>query len=157
MLVSTHAEEAALQSIYKRWIHKYDIQNLNILIWKQNKNGDIKPVYCCDWCKKLITKRNFPINNVITFNEIFCNYVNNYINITLNINTDTTTYTTTDTDSDTDTTADTDSDTDSDNGTDVHKTPIKCSCKHDTTYYLMIENATAKQHHMRTLFKKYHR
>lgn len=86
LLVSLHAEEAAINSIYKKWINRYNIRDLSILIWKQAKNGSIKPVYCCDWCRKYITKNNINPNSVITFTQIICDVSNSIIDD--NINTD---------------------------------------------------------------------
>ena len=86
LLVSLHAEEAAINSIYKKWINLYNIRDLSILIWKQSKNGAIKPVYCCDWCRKYITKNNINPNSVITFTQTICDISNSVItdNITDN-------------------------------------------------------------------------
>jgi hypothetical protein len=78
-LVSLHAEEAAINSIYKKWINRYNIRDLTILIWKQAKNGTIKPVYCCDWCRKYITKHNINPDSVITFTQLMCDFSNSII------------------------------------------------------------------------------
>jgi hypothetical protein len=78
-LVSLHAEEAAINSIYKKWINRYNIRDLTILIWKQAKNGTIKPVYCCDWCRKYIAKHNINPDSVITFTQLMCDFSNSII------------------------------------------------------------------------------
>jgi hypothetical protein len=83
ILHGTHAEENGLKCIYNYVITRYRrqkaarlINNFKILIWKQNSLCDIRPVFCCKWCIKQIKKYEFPIENVITFDDVFANYCN---------------------------------------------------------------------------------
>ncbi len=83
ILHGTHAEENALKCIYNYVYSRYarqkasrQINNFKILIWKQNSLQDIRPVFCCKWCIKQISKYEFPIENVLTFDADFANYCN---------------------------------------------------------------------------------
>ena len=44
--------------------------NYNIFIWKQDKTYNIRPAFCCEWCKKLIYKNDLK-NNIYTVHQ--CN------------------------------------------------------------------------------------
>lgn len=71
MLLNTHAEEIALKRIFKIHLRKHKLNDLRLIIWKQNNHGLIKPINCCGWCTKLIRKYNFPMDHVLTFNQEF--------------------------------------------------------------------------------------
>lgn len=61
--ISIHAEELAIKKCKK--INK---KNIEIYIWKYNKNGTIKPWFCCKSCTKLAYKYNYN-NKIFTFDE----------------------------------------------------------------------------------------
>ena len=68
ILLCKHAEEFALKDI-KRYISKTKknkLKNMKIIIWKQNKNGIIRDVNCCSWCKKNILKNNLDDSQIVT-------------------------------------------------------------------------------------------
>ena len=77
LLLNLHAEDIVITEIVKKWQYIYNINDLQILIWKQNILGEIRPVYSCQWCKKRIIKSGFPIQNVITINQYYM--LNHYI------------------------------------------------------------------------------
>ena len=79
LLYCLHAEIIALNFITKKIQYKYSINDIYILIWKQNVNCEIKPAYCCAWCAKMLLKFHFPLKNIITIS-------NEYMNINLHIN-----------------------------------------------------------------------
>tara|TARA_B100000035_G_C20645938_1_gene398768 strand:- start:136 stop:558 length:423 start_codon:yes stop_codon:yes gene_type:complete len=61
--ISFHAEELAIKKC--NLINK---KNIEIYIWKYNKNGSIKPWYCCKSCTKLAYKYNYN-NKIFTFDK----------------------------------------------------------------------------------------
>lgn len=71
VLKNIHAEETAMRRIYKHYYKRHNINDMQLIIWKQNNHGLIRPVYCCKWCCKLIRKYGFPVKNVLTFNQEF--------------------------------------------------------------------------------------
>jgi hypothetical protein len=51
---------------------KNNIKNkYKIIIWKQNKEGQVRPVYCCCWCMKLLLKNGYTNDDIMTFS--ICN------------------------------------------------------------------------------------
>lgn len=67
ILLSKHAEEYAIMEI-KKYLSRSNkkLKDIKIIIWKQNKEGCIKPVNCCAWCKKTILKNNLNNNQIVT-------------------------------------------------------------------------------------------
>ena len=68
ILLCKHAEEFALKDIrkYMSKTKNNRLKNIKIIIWKQNKNGIIRSVNCCSWCKKTILKSNLCNSQIIT-------------------------------------------------------------------------------------------
>jgi len=67
VLLCKHAEEFALRDI-RRYMSKKKkkINQIRIIIWKQNNNGEIKSVNCCSWCKKSILKHDLNKSQIVT-------------------------------------------------------------------------------------------
>ena len=40
--------------------------NIKIIIWKQNKKGEIRGVNCCSWCKQTIIKSELNDSQIVT-------------------------------------------------------------------------------------------
>lgn len=64
-----------IDAIVTKFQYKYKVKDLQILIWKQSPNGEIRPIMCCDWCRVLIVKRGFPASNIMTVSPYFCTNV----------------------------------------------------------------------------------
>lgn len=71
LLATIHAEDLLITEITKKWQYQYNINDLIILIWKQNAKQEIRPIFCCQWCKKRIIKSGFPTENVITISDYY--------------------------------------------------------------------------------------
>ena len=72
LLHAIHAEDMALNyidSLRHKYYRKFNPNDVYIIIWKQNAKGDIRPVFCCDWCSKLLLKSSIPIKNIITISD----------------------------------------------------------------------------------------
>ena len=68
ILLCKHAEEFALKDI-KRYMKKSSnrkLKNIKIMIWKQNKKGEIRGVNCCSWCKQTIIKSELNNSQIVT-------------------------------------------------------------------------------------------
>ena len=68
VLYSKHAEEYALNDIKKFLIRygKKKLKTITIVIWKQNREGKLKSIDCCGWCKKCIMKSGLDTKQIIT-------------------------------------------------------------------------------------------
>ena len=42
------------------------MNDLRIIIWRENSLGDLKTVYCCGWCKKCILKSGIKPSQILT-------------------------------------------------------------------------------------------
>ena len=71
LLHCVHAEEYALNFICKKLQYNYSLNDIYILIWKQNAVQEIKPAFCCAWCTKMMTKSKFPLKNIITISDYY--------------------------------------------------------------------------------------
>ena len=68
ILLCKHAEEFALKDI-KRYLSKKKIRkfkDIRIVIWKQTKEGILKTIDCCSWCKKNVLKNGLQECQIIT-------------------------------------------------------------------------------------------
>lgn len=74
MLATNHAEDYIINKIQKK-CYDSPAKDLKILIWKQNAKGEIRPVFCCQWCKKRILQTKFPIENVITISNEYMHHL----------------------------------------------------------------------------------
>ena len=61
---SIHAEQRAINFCRKHSKNK----NLQIIIWRWNKQGDLKPTYCCISCSQLVKKYGYE-NNIFTIHN----------------------------------------------------------------------------------------
>ena len=69
--MNCHAEQIAFKKIHKYYSKIYKINEIKILIWKQNNFGEIRPIHCCHWCSKLPKIYNFPQENIYTLSKEF--------------------------------------------------------------------------------------
>ena len=79
LLHATHAEIIALDIITKKLQYEYDLKDIYIFIWKQNASQQIKPVFCCSWCRKMLSKSRFPLKNIVTISDYYLNKTQIYI------------------------------------------------------------------------------
>ena len=63
-----HAEELALRQLYFIGKKRKNIKNINILIWRYDKNIKPKQTFCCSACTKLIKKHKYQ-NKIFTINN----------------------------------------------------------------------------------------
>ena len=68
VLYSKHAEDFALNDI-KKYLSRFGrkkLKHITIVIWKQNREGILKSINCCGWCKKSVLKCGLNNNQIIT-------------------------------------------------------------------------------------------
>ncbi len=80
--MASHAEDIVITDIMRKWRYQYDVRDLYIIIWKQNAKHVIRPVFCCQWCKKRIHNSIIPANNVKTISELYMSQRNTNIQLT---------------------------------------------------------------------------
>ena len=63
-----HCKDFALNDI-KKYLSRFGrkkLKHITIVIWKQNREGILKSINCCGWCKKSILKCGLNNNQIIT-------------------------------------------------------------------------------------------
>jgi len=83
--ISIHAERISIN-----YCRKYDKRNrYHIYIWRYNKKGTLKPIYCCNTCCKLVKKYNYH-DKIFTFDEdkIYSAYGKPYLTLGYQIKND---------------------------------------------------------------------